>query len=117
MTGVNAIAYYATTIYTSSLHFPAVEASALAAASQACIILGGIICSVTVDRYGRRRLMIVSATAMSLCFACVTALVSQSENGAASKAAVFFLSVGLFTVHNAKSLTESIASYITLSTQ
>ena len=49
-TGVNAIAYYAPTIYESSLGFPAVEAGTLAPASQACIILGGIICSFTVDR-------------------------------------------------------------------
>lgn len=33
-TGVNAIAYYTPTIYENSLGFPAVEASALAAASQ-----------------------------------------------------------------------------------
>lgn len=34
MTGVNAIAYYTPTIYEDSLGFPAVEAGALAAASQ-----------------------------------------------------------------------------------
>lgn len=33
-TGVNAIAFYTPTIYENSLHFPAVEAAALAAASQ-----------------------------------------------------------------------------------
>ena len=33
------IAYYAPTIYESSLHFPPIEAGALAAASQACIVL------------------------------------------------------------------------------
>ena len=91
-TGVNAIAYYAPTIYESSLGFPAVEAGTLAAASQACIILGGIICSFTVDRFGRRPLMMFSAAGMSMCFACVTGLVS-SDNPAALKAAVFFLFV------------------------
>jgi MFS family permease len=91
-TGVNAIAYYTPTIYESSLGFPPVEAGSLAAASQACIILGGIICSFTVDRFGRRALMMVSAGGMSACLACVTGLVS-SDNPAALKAAVFFLYV------------------------
>ena len=91
-TGVNAIAYYAPSIYLDSLGFPAVEAGALAAASQACIILGGIICSFTVERFGRRSLMMFSAAGMSVCLACVTGLVS-SDKPAALKAAVFFLSV------------------------
>ncbi|KAF2645233.1 MFS1 putative major facilitator superfamily transporter [Massarina eburnea CBS 473.64] len=90
-TGVNAIAFYTPTIYASQLHFPAVEAGALAAASQACLILGGIMCAFTVDRFGRRPLMMFSAAAMSICFVCVTALTSQPNNQAASKAAVFFL--------------------------
>ena len=90
MTGVNAIAYYTPTIYEESLHFPPVEAGALAAASQAMIILGGIVCAFTVDRYGRRSLMMVSAGGMSICLACVTGLVSANKDGA-SKAAVFFL--------------------------
>ncbi|KAL5385838.1 hypothetical protein DPSP01_004616 [Paraphaeosphaeria sporulosa] len=91
MTGVNAIAFYAPTIYEQQLHFPAVEAGVLAAASQACLILGGILCAFTVDRFGRRPLMMFSASAMCVCFVCVTALTSQPDNRAASKAAVFFL--------------------------
>lgn len=51
MTGVNVIATFSSTIYVGNLHFPAVQAGAIAAASQACIIIGGIICSFTVDRY------------------------------------------------------------------
>ncbi|KAF2483998.1 MFS1 putative major facilitator superfamily transporter [Neohortaea acidophila] len=89
-TGVNAIAYYTPTIYANNLHFPAVEAGALAAASQAMIILGGIICSFTVDRFGRRLLMLVSAAGMSICLAIVTGLTSNGSP-AASKAAVVFL--------------------------
>ena len=91
-TGVNAIAYYTPTIYENNLGFPAVEAGALSAASQACIIFEGVICSFTVDRFGRRSLMMFSAAGMSVCLACVTGLVS-TDNPAALKAAVFFLFV------------------------
>lgn len=45
----------------------------------------------TVDRFGRRALMLISAASMSLCQAALTGLVSQSDNEAALKAAVFFM--------------------------
>ncbi|KAF2098694.1 general substrate transporter [Rhizodiscina lignyota] len=91
MTGVNSITYYASSIYESDLDFPAKTAEILAAASQLVIILGSVICSVTVDRFGRRTLMLFSATAMCLCFAAMTGLVSNPNNHSALKAAVFVL--------------------------
>lgn len=91
MTGVNVVAFYAGSIYAEFLKFPAVEANALAAASQACIILGGIICFFTVERFGRRQLMLVSATGMCLCLVVLTGLLSRPDNPAGLKAAVFFL--------------------------
>lgn len=96
MTGVNSIAYYAPAIYTVQLHFTGVEAGVLAAASQLCLVLGAFCCSYTVDRFGRRKLMLGSATAMSICFACLAGLTSQPENPAALKAAVFFLYLYFF---------------------
>lgn len=91
LTGVNSITYYASSIYESDLHFDATLSKILAAASQFAIILGACICSFTVDRFGRRTLMLFSATAMSICMACITGLVSNPENKGALKGAVFFL--------------------------
>ncbi|KAF7193680.1 Sugar transporter STL1 [Pseudocercospora fuligena] len=91
LTGVNCITYYASTVYEEYLGFPLAEAQILAAASQFCIVLGSILCAYTVDRYGRRTLMIFSAAANAVCFAFETGLVSNPENHGALKGAVFFL--------------------------
>ena len=91
MSGINAITYYASSIYETDLGFPAREAEILAAASQFAIIIGSTICSFTVDRFGRRSLMLFSAAAMSACFAIEAGLLSINGNPAALKAAVFVL--------------------------
>ncbi|KAJ5675153.1 uncharacterized protein N7477_005087 [Penicillium maclennaniae] len=96
MTGVNSIAYYAPSIYQEQLHFSHTTSAILAAASQLVMVLGAFCCSYTVDRFGRRKLMILSASAMSICFACLAGLTSQANNPAALKAAVFFLYLYFF---------------------
>lgn len=96
MSGVNSIAYYAPAIYSTQLHFSPVKSGILAAASQLCMVLGAFCCSYTVDRFGRRRLMLGSAAAMSICFACLAGLTSHPNNPAALKAAVFFLYLYFF---------------------
>ena len=91
MTGVNSITYYASSIYESTLHFTPTLSRILAAASQFAIVLGALICSRTVDRFGRRSLMLFSAGSMSICMACITGLTSNPTNKSAGNAAVFFL--------------------------
>lgn len=91
MSGVNSIAYYAPTIYSQQLKFSPITSGILAASSQFAMILGAFCCAWTVDRFGRRRLMLFSASGMSLCFACLAGVASQPENPAALKAGVFFL--------------------------
>lgn len=88
---VNSITYYAPSLYETEIGFTAKTASVLAAASQFAIILGSIICSWTVDRFGRRTLMLCSASANCICFAFIAGLVSDSGNKSALKASVFFL--------------------------
>lgn len=96
MTGVTSITYYASSIYESDLYFTATKAKILAAASQAVIGLGAVACSFTVDRFGRRKLMLFSAMGMSICMACLTGLVSNPNNKGALKGAVFFLYLYFF---------------------
>ena len=73
------------------LGYPTTEADILAASSQFVIILGSIVCSFTVDRFGRRSLMLVSSASMAICQICLTGLGSQPENEGCLKASVFFL--------------------------
>lgn len=91
MSGVNSIAYYAPTIYSQQLKFSSTTSGILAASSQFSMMLGALCCAWTVDRFGRRKLMLFSASAMSLCFACLSGVTSHPENPAALKAGVFFL--------------------------
>ena len=91
MTGVNSITYYASSLYAEQLGFPVKTAEVLAAASQFCIVIGSLICSFTVDRFGRRSLMLFSASGMSVCFAFMAGLVSHPENKGGLKTAVFFV--------------------------
>lgn len=91
ITGISAVTAYASTIYESHLNFSPLASKALAASSQILIILGSCVCSWTVDRFGRRTLMLISASGMAACLAALSGLMSDPENKSALKAAVFFL--------------------------
>lgn len=89
MSGINSITYYAPSIYENQLHFSGTISRILAASSQLALIIGAFCCAYTVDKFGRRKLMLFSATGMSICFACMAGLTSNSDNKPALRAAVF----------------------------
>jgi sugar porter (SP) family MFS transporter len=89
--GISAVTAYASTIYEVNLHFSPTVAMVLAASVQCVVILGSGICSFTVDRFGRRTLMVLSSAGMSICMACITGLASNPNNKTALNAAVAFL--------------------------
>ncbi|QKX63130.1 uncharacterized protein TRUGW13939_10298, partial [Talaromyces rugulosus] len=91
LNGTNAVVYYATTIFQAELHFSQNLSLILSACLPIAIIVAALICSFTVDRFGRRKLMIFGAIMSSLCMACLTGTTSQPANSAALKAAVFFV--------------------------
>ncbi|KAJ5279832.1 hypothetical protein N7478_005204 [Penicillium angulare] len=96
MSGVNSITYYAPTIYQQQLHFAPTESGILAASSQLVLVIGAVCCTWTVDRFGRRKLMMFSASSMAICFAFIAGLTSHPGNPAALKGAVFFLYLYFF---------------------
>ncbi|KAH0831525.1 Sugar transporter STL1 [Fonsecaea pedrosoi] len=96
MSGVNIVSYYAALIYEVNLGFSATVAQILAASSMFVIVLGSVVCSYTVDRFGRRALMLTSACGMTVCMSCLAGLTSRTEK-AAINAAVFFLFFYYFT--------------------
>jgi MFS family permease len=87
----NVLTEYGNQIFENELHYPPEQAGILAAASQICLALGSIVCSFSVDRFGRRKLMMLSASLMTICFACLAGLTSDPDNKASLKAAVFFI--------------------------
>ncbi|KAJ5677878.1 uncharacterized protein N7477_003511 [Penicillium maclennaniae] len=89
MSGINSITYYAPSIYENQLHFSGTVSRILAASSQIALVIGAFFCAYTVDKFGRRKLMLFSASGMSICFACMAGLTSNPENKSALKAAVF----------------------------
>ena len=91
MTGTNAVIYYATTLFGQQLGFSETKSYILAGSLQFTLIIGSLICSYTVDRYGRRPLLLISATLSSISMACLAGLTSNPDNTAALKAGTFFV--------------------------
>lgn len=91
MCGINALAFYVTTIFEQYLGLSGVLSRILGA----CVFTFQTICSpigvLTVDRFGRRKLMMVAAAGMGSCMAIVAGTSSQRNNTAAVGAAGAFI--------------------------
>ncbi|PQE31592.1 sugar transporter protein [Rutstroemia sp. NJR-2017a WRK4] len=97
MCGINALAFYQTTIFESDLGLSAEIARILSA----CVFTWQTFCSpigvLTVDRFGRRKLMMFAAFGMGLCMAVVAGTSSQiNSTPSVVVAAVFIFMFSLF---------------------
>lgn len=91
LSGTNAVIFYSTTLFELQLGFSPTVSRILAASLQFALLIGSIICSYTVDRVGRRKLLILSAALTTLSMACLAGLSANPNNTAALKAAAFFV--------------------------
>lgn len=91
MSGVNAIAFYADTIFKDYLHLSNVPARVLSASVFTFQTLCSPIGVLTVDRLGRRKLMMIAAAGMGTCMAIVAGTASQTGDKSALGAAVAFI--------------------------
>ncbi|KAJ5502814.1 hypothetical protein N7463_005688 [Penicillium fimorum] len=98
LTGVNSITFYSTTIFQSHLHLEPTTSKILAVIYQFSGIFGGIVCVSTIESFGRRVLLLSSATANTICMVLVAALSSQSTNNIAMHAAVVFMFIFHFSM-------------------
>lgn len=91
MSGINALAFYLSTIFEDYLGQTGVIARILSAS----VFTFQTICSpigvLTVDRFGRRKLMMVAAAGMGMCTAIVAGTSSQTNNTSAVGAAAAFI--------------------------
>lgn len=91
LSGTNAVIFYSTTLFELQLGFSPTTSRILAASLQFALVLGSIVCSYTVDRVGRRKLLIISATLSAISMGCLAGLTSNPTNTAALKAGAFFV--------------------------
>ncbi|KAL2799917.1 general substrate transporter [Aspergillus keveii] len=100
MCGINLITFYATTIFEQYLGLSPLQSRILAASMCLTQPLGGFLAFFTIDRLGRRPLMLWSAAGMSASMAILAGTTSLTGNTAALVVAVIFLFVFefIFTV-------------------
>ena len=96
LTGVNVVAIYATVIFEVDLGYSQSTSRILSAMMQLTATAGGFCCFFTIERFGRRKLLIASAIAQSICFAIIAGTTSNPHNQKALIAAVVFFFVYTF---------------------
>lgn len=98
--GINTIAFYVSTIFQQDLGLSGVDSRILGAAVFTWQMLASPIGVLTVDRIGRRKLMLTSCTGMGISMAILAGTVSQPNNRAAIIVAGIFIFVfsGFFPV-------------------
>lgn len=97
MCGVNLITFYATTIFQQYLKMNAVDSRVLSAAMTLTQPFGGLFAFFTIERLGRRALMLYSAAVMGACMAILAGTNSATGNTAALIVAVVFMFIFQFT--------------------
>jgi sugar porter (SP) family MFS transporter len=97
MCGVNLITFYATTIFQQYLKMNAVNSRILSAAMTLTQPFGGLFAFFTIERLGRRALMLYSAAVMGGCMAILAGTNSAAGNSAAMVVAVVFMFIFQFT--------------------
>lgn len=94
--GVNVITYYATTIFQQYLGFGPVDSRIMSASMSLVQPLGGLLGFFTIDRLGRRPLLLWCASAMAICMALLAGTTSTENNTGALVVAVVILYVFQF---------------------
>ncbi|GIJ98167.1 hypothetical protein Aspvir_000282 [Aspergillus viridinutans] len=96
MCGINLISMYATTSFEQYLGMSAINSRILAGSMCLTQPLGGFLAFFTIDRLGRRPLMLWSAAAMSISMAILAGTTSVTDSTGATVVAVIFLFVFQF---------------------
>lgn len=81
----------ATSIFETNLALNESTSRLLAAIYQLIGPIGGIVCVISIEGFGRRRLLLVSSIGNSICLTLIAILGSQPHNTWAAHGAVFFL--------------------------
>lgn len=91
LTGSTVTTFYTTEIFEKDLLLSESTSRLLAGAYQLVGPLGGIVSVLTIEGFGRRKLMMLSAAGNAICLALVASLGSQASNLSSAHAAIFFI--------------------------
>ncbi|KAJ5805254.1 hypothetical protein N7474_011141 [Penicillium riverlandense] len=97
LTGATVTTFYTTAIFENNLLLGESTSRLLAAVYQLVGPIGGIVCVLTIESFGRRKLMLASAVGNATCLVLLASLGSMPGNPWATHAAVFFLFLFHFT--------------------
>lgn len=92
---INAITFYANTIFEQYLNMTSTVSGVLSGCMEIIQVIGALLATITIDRFGRRPLMIFSGIGMAICMALLAGLTSNKDNKAALDVAV----VALFAIN------------------
>ncbi len=98
LSGINVIAFYSTSIFEGTLGYSGSSARIFSACLQVTLALGGLTAMFTVEKFGRRRLMIFSTASLCVCQAAVAGLSSDLQNLSSGRAAIFFYFLAMYTL-------------------
>jgi sugar porter (SP) family MFS transporter len=91
--GINIITFYATTIFEQYLNMSPVKGRLLSACMECMQPIGAVFAIYTIDRYGRRPLMLITAVGMAISMAILAGSTANSNNTPALIVAIIFLFV------------------------
>lgn len=88
---INAITFYANVIFEQYLKMDNIVAQVLSGSMEIVQIIGALLATITIDRMGRRALMMFSGVGMAICMSMLAGCTSVPDNKSALDAAVFAL--------------------------
>lgn len=97
MSGVNVVTFYSTTIFQNYLGYSGTIARAISGCIQIWQFISAGLAILVIDRFGRRKLLMFGAAGMFVAQAGLAALTAFLTNPSASKAAIFFYFVAVFS--------------------
>lgn len=92
------LSYYMTYVFIHALNMSELTSRILAAAGSMDYLAFSFLAYFVIERYGRRRVMMVSATACSICWTIISIAIGLSDNGKGNKFKLGSVAVTFFFV-------------------
>lgn len=96
MSGISVVTFYSTTIFETDLKFSGSTSRVISASLQLWQFFAAGLAVLLIDRFGRRPLLIITATGMCISQFCLGGLSSDITNKSAGSASIFFFFFALF---------------------